>query len=82
MVVVEGTFAIVALGSYAMAAPAYRTDRRQGTSRAVAGECGLRAALPRPVVTLMVHEAALLRSLLLWARARRDGLEEGADALD
>ncbi|SDC88170.1 hypothetical protein SAMN05660690_2752 [Geodermatophilus telluris] len=56
-------------------------ERAGGGDRAQALAAALRAGLPRPVATALLHEARIVASLVLFLRRRRHGVPVGAVAI-
>ena len=72
LVAVEALLAVVLAGQAVAAARGYRRRRADGASPAQAAEAAVRAALPGPVATAVLHEARLLHALGRWLRRRPD----------
>lgn len=77
-VTIEAVLALVALAQGATAVRRYRTARHGGADREAAFEAAARAVLPGPIASVVLHEAKLSHSLLLWARGRQHGVPPGA----
>ena len=80
LVVVEAAMALAAL-LRATGVASYRTARRGGADREAAVEAATRTALPGPIAAVILHEARLVHSLLLWVRGRQHGVSPGAVAI-
>lgn len=80
-VAIEATLALVSVTLAAAAVRAYRTARRGGEDLEAAFDTAARAVMPGPIASLVLHEARLVHSLLLWARRRQHGVPPGAVAI-
>lgn len=80
-VAVEAVLALAALAQGAAAVRSYRTARGGGADGEAAFEAAARAVLPGPIAAMVLHEAQLIHSLLLWVRGRQHGMPPGAVAV-